>query len=255
MSDRVSLPIFEIDADDRRYGQRLQQLLRHLRKSPRSRDDLWQFVAYAMNMARLSRAQLFQDVWALWMSGRKREGFFVEFGAADGVYLSNTYMLEKTMGWRGVLAEPNPRFHQSLADNRGCAVSRKCVYGRSGETVSLLLAEVGELSRIAGVHADDATADGKRRVSEVVEVETISLNDLLIQHEAPKEIDFMSIDTEGSELDILEAFDWDRWDVRSIVLEQNHGPTRDRLRALLPAHGYRQMWPALSLWDGWYVRD
>ena len=254
MSDPLPLPVAG-DADDQaRFGKTLRTLLERLRKVRYDRDDIHQFAAFAMPLASRSQSQLFQDLWALWMSGQKRGGFFVEFGAADGVRLSNTYLLEKEWGWRGILAEPNPRFAASLAKHRRCAVSGKCVYARSGETVELLIAQEGELSRIAGLDPEDA-AEGGRRVDDVAQVQTISLNDLLTEFKAPRRIDFMSIDTEGAELQILQAFDFDRWDIGAIAVEHNYRPDRAEIGALLTAQGFRNVWPTMSRFDDWYVRD
>jgi hypothetical protein len=62
--------------------------------------------------SRERKSQLGQDVLAVSIFGDN--GFFVEFGAADAENISNTYLLEKDYGWKGILAEPNPIFHESL---------------------------------------------------------------------------------------------------------------------------------------------
>jgi hypothetical protein len=65
-------------------------------------------------------AEYFQDVWAATAIGR--HGYFVEFGAADGKTISNTYLLEKEFGWTGILAEPCRAFHSQLSYNRECII-------------------------------------------------------------------------------------------------------------------------------------
>ncbi len=240
----------ELDKDT---GKALQQVLKHLRRATYDVDDLAQFLAFAMPLAPQSKAQLFQDLWALWVSGQKREGFFVEFGAASGVALSNTYFLEKQMGWTGVLAEPNPSFAASLAEHRNCTVSSRCVYSVSGQRLNFLAAPVGEYSRIEAIAPGDSHEQSQRADAEHITVETISLNDLLVETGAPEQIDFLSIDTEGSELEILEAFDFDRWRIGAIAVEHNRTPARRGLYRLLTGKGYRRMWTAFSRWDDWYV--
>jgi hypothetical protein len=61
-----------------------------------------------------SPSQYFQDIYCLLLNRGKREGFFVEFGACDGMLLSNTWALESEFGWRGILSEPMPSWHQAL---------------------------------------------------------------------------------------------------------------------------------------------
>ncbi len=196
----------------------------------------------------LSKAQLFQDIWAQHELGWKRDGFFVEFGASDGLSNSNTWMLENHFGWRGLLAEPNPDSIESLRTHRKCQISTDCVYPVTGQTVPFRLHDFGEFS---GVCADpDAVAKGFR----MIEVPTISLNDLLVQQNAPRTIDYMSVDTEGSEFDILSAFDFDAWDVRTLSVEHNYKPVREQIFRLLKSKGYKRRYTEVSQFDDWYVR-
>ena len=84
-------------------------------------------------------------------------------------------------------------------------------------------------------------------------VETVSLLDLLIQAKAPREIDFLSVDTEGSELAILKAFDFSRFRFNAISVEHNFGPNRSSIRRCLEEAGYRQVHQDISGVDDWFV--
>ena len=255
MSELATALLAIPDALDKKAGRRLQDMLNHLRDAAYDTDDLVQFLAFAMQNAARSKSQLFQDLWALWVCGQKRGGYFVEVGAASGVSISNTYLLETQMGWKGVLAEPNPVFFESLKQNRKCTISNRCVYSASGETLEFLAARNGEFSRIAAIAPGDGHEDRKRTTAERITVQTISLGDLLATSGAPADIDFLSIDTEGSEYAILNALDFDRWRIKAIAVEHNRTPAREKLFDLLTGKGYRRMWPHLSLWDDWYLRD
>ena len=52
------------------------------------------------------KSQIYQDIFVLYTLNWKRNGFFVEFGATNGFDLSNSYLLEKDFGWKGILCEP-----------------------------------------------------------------------------------------------------------------------------------------------------
>ena len=67
-------------------------------------NDLFDLTARAYGIDKLSKSQLKQDIFVLLETGFKRNGFFVEFGATNGIDLSNTYLLEKRFGWNGILA-------------------------------------------------------------------------------------------------------------------------------------------------------
>lgn len=211
-------------------------------------------VVLKFNGGGTSKSQLHQDTFALIVNGFKRNGFFVEFGATNGFELSNTHLLEHEYGWTGILAEPATMWHSHLHKNRSCFIEEDCVWSATGETLSFDMVDSGELSTISSFSKTDG--HGKSRQNKTTyEVATISLADLLEKYSAPKVIDYISIDTEGSEYEILKNFDFDTYQFNLITVEHNYTPTRDKLLKLLTKNGYRRVFEHLSKWDDWYVFD
>lgn len=211
------------------------------------------FFAFALPRAHLSQSQIMQDLWVLHELGEKREGFFVEFGAGNGVTMSNTHLLEKRYGWRGILAEPNPTFHRRLRRERGVAIEHDCVWERTGAKASFLCTDKPAFSRLATLAPDDVfERQGRRSVAREIEVPTVSLADLLDRHDAPGSIDYVSVDTEGAERAILEAYDFGRR-VSLWTVEHNFTPEREAVHALMERRGYTRRFPEFSRFDDWYV--
>jgi FkbM family methyltransferase len=201
----------------------------------------------------VSRSQLGQDLWVLEQLNWKQGGYFVEFGATDGVLLSNTWLLEKHFGWKGICAEPNPKLFERLQQNRRCRLSPACVYRSTGERMQFVLADAyGGLADLSqgDQHVDKRNAYAT--VGDLIEVTTTSLMDLLEQHQAPAIIDYLSIDTEGSELEILQGIDWSRYQFRCITVEHNFTAQREGIRTLLEAQGYQRQ---EAQWDDWYWKE
>lgn len=195
-----------------------------------------------------SQSQLRQDIFALVASDFRREGFFVEFGATDGVSLNNTLILERDFGWSGILAEPARNWLVDLKGNRTCKIDTRCVWKTTGDTLGFTEAPRGENSAITSHMSWKRRARGTS-----YDVTTISLNDLLAEHKAPALIDYASIDTEGSEFEILNALDWSRWSFRLLTIEHNFAPQREQIHALLSAKGYHRVHEAVSRFDDWYL--
>jgi len=85
------------------------------------------------------------------------------------------------------------------------------------------------------------------------EVKTISLNDLLKKYSAPNLIDYLSIDTEGSEFEILNAFDFDTYSIKIITCEHNYSDNREKIFKLLTSKGYERKYVEVSDFEDWYV--
>jgi FkbM family methyltransferase len=199
-----------------------------------------------------SRSQLGQDVLALSFVGTQRPGFFVEFGATNGKSLSNTFLLEKHFGWTGILCEPARTWLPELQKNRTAKIDTRCVYSNSEMKVSFLETEIGELSTIEGFGTDDEHSV-TRESNHSYEVKTVTLLDLLNFHNAPKHVDFLSVDTEGSEFEILNAFDFSKYSFGVICVEHNYMGNRSKVKSLLEGNGYRHVYPELSDFDDWFV--
>jgi len=202
---------------------------------------------------RNSRSQMGQDIFVLFEVGFKPGGYFVEFGAADGVYLSNTYLLEKEFGWGGIVAEPAERWRKHLKKNRSCQIEAKCVWRDSHSVLTFNETSEGEYSTIdAYTSSDDhsrARTNGRK-----YDVDTISLEDLLDKYSAPRQIDYLSIDTEGSEYEILNSFDFSRYEFSTITCEHNFSPQKEEIFSLLTSKGYRRLLEGISSIDDWYVK-
>jgi FkbM family methyltransferase len=160
--------------------------------------------------------------------------------------------LEKELGWRGVLAEPARCWHAQLTANRSAAIETRCVWSASGATLQFNEVVAAELSTIQSFSASDFHGQ-RRRVGKTYDVETISLNDLLDQHGAPPIVDYLSIDTEGSEFEILRNFDFGKRRFSVITCEHNYTPLREQILALLTTNGYVRKHAELSEFDDWYV--
>ena len=198
-----------------------------------------------------SKAQLSQDIFALSELNYKEKGFFVEFGACDGKYISNTFMLEKKLKWNGILAEPAKEWHFNLAKNRAVNIETSCVWENSNDKLIFSEAIDPALSYLSSPNTNLKNNKSKKNY----EVSTISLVDLLKKYESPKIIDFMTIDTEGSEYKILKNFDFKTYKIKVLCIEHNYGQDRDMIYNLLKKNNYKRVYTFLSRFDDWYILE
>lgn len=204
-----------------------------------------------------SNAQLQQDLWALnhFMLNHNSDGvggYFVEFGATDGVNLSNTYLLEKSFGWKGILCEPAQSFHQQLEENRTSIIDKRCVYSRSDSLIEFHEVKNRELSGIKDFHGIGGWKD-EREDFISYPVKTVSLQDLLKSNGCPKVINYMSIDTEGSEFEIIKDFPFHEWNIECLSIEHNYSQNDFAIEELLAEKGFKRVCKSASRWDGWYI--
>ncbi len=174
--------------------------------------------------------------------GGKRDGFFVEVGAWDGEHISQTAWLERERGWRGACFEPFPHnFH-----NRTCQVASLAISGdglpREYVAVTRDRRNGGDVSYLSGFK--DSLSAHWNIISEHCDYETMQLPTMTFEQAArfyllPRHIDFLSLDTEGSEVEILRGIDLSRFSFGMICVEHNQSAQVRRMVAdLLAPPGY-----------------
>jgi len=215
-------------------------------------DESHRFLALVAEHLPKTRGQRFQDVAALLFSSGK-PGYFIEVGTGNGEYLSNSFMLEKYFSWNGILFEPDRRFHKSILSKRSALLETRPAFSLDGEVARFLeSSRSGELSTIERYKGDD----GRIRRGKINELKTVTLNTVLAEAGAPTEIDYVSIDTEGSEFEVLAGFDLDRWRVRFLSIEHNYVPgKKEELARILAPHGFRVVLEEFSGMDIWLVHS
>ncbi len=247
--------INHIIQNDPIVAKSIQELV--LTKAGVNSGDLGMLIKTYDALFRKSKSQFKQDIFVLLELNFKKNGYFVEFGASHGGDGSNTSILEEHFGWQGILAEPSKCFHHELFNTRKVHIEKKCVWKTSGET--LLFNEV-TLPGLSGLSTIDSysNSDGHshlRSEGNKYSVETISLTDLLNKYQAPHYIDYLSIDTEGTELEILSHHDFNKYKFRIITCEHNFTDAREKIHSLLISKGYKRKFTDVSLVDDWYVLE
>jgi FkbM family methyltransferase len=172
-----------------------------------------------------------------------RKGYFVEVGANEPRARSQTYHLEQA-GWTGVLVEPQPALADRLRAERKAQVFAVACSSPDNAGKTLPLHVAGPLSSL-----DRLSMAPGARPETVIEVPVRTLDSVLEEAGAPAGFDFLSIDVEGHELDVLRGFDIARWRPRLILLEDHVGDL-SKHRALKAA-GYRIVRRYEN--NGWYV--
>lgn len=164
-------------------------------------------------------SQAGQDEWVYNLIRNK--GFFVDVGAYDGVQTSNTYFLEQK-GWEGICIEANADVFKKLVKNRRSTNVNQAVTDHSGVCMF-------GIDKIGGNNS----------------IECNTLNNILKDYGCPKEIDYLSLDIEGHELNVLSCFDFDKWKVKLITVEHNlylEGSERkNKIFKLLTSKGFTRV--------------
>jgi len=187
----------------------------------------------------MSYSQFGQDLEVLKFYNNKKSGFFIEIGASDGIENSNTYLLEKLNNWKGICVEPIPYRFESLCKNRPNSLCcDKAVCNESNQELVFYIANYCDGHSGIRDYLDSNKKNVEADKTEII-VTSISFNDLLEKNNAPNFIEYLSLDTEGSELEILKSVDFEKYTFGLIDVEHNYvEPRRTQIRDLLTSNGY-----------------
>lgn len=189
----------------------------------------------------------------------KRNGVFVDVGAYDGVTFSNTLMLERDRGWTGICIEPLPDIFAQLRKNRRCACVQACIGDRDETEVEFLAVqcEFPSTRMLSGVLSEYDPRHLQRVDNElnyyggtksVIRAPMRQLLGILQEH-AISNVDYLSIDTEGSELLILRSTILSAMGNPCITVENNYNDPE--IDAALRDQGYKLH--MVIQWDRFYV--
>ncbi len=171
----------------------------------------------------------------------KKDGVFVDIGAHDGVSFSNTFFFEN-LGWKGICIEPIPEVFERLQKARKATCIKGCISDKY-DTASFLCIK-GYAEMLSGIlenyepgHVERIRKEilEKGCTSEVIPVKCYNINRLFLD-QGIQHVDYLSIDTEGGELDILKSIDFDQFDIDVIDVENNYGTA---FQNLLEPKGYK----------------
>lgn len=169
----------------------------------------------------------------LWVLSRHQTGFFVDAGCFDGSYISNTNRLER-LGWSGICIDAFPR---NFSDRPRSKVVQAVLSSESGSEVEFTVSSIPEISGISSHMCDTGW---EKFPNERVRLRTSRLQDILDEHGAPRFIEYLNLDIEGGELEVLSSFPFDRYQFGCISVEHNYRMERkSKIRSLLESHGYR----------------
>lgn len=180
-------------------------------------------------------SQYYQDMLAFLYFKGKKNGFFIDIGAYDGITINNTFIFEQ-IGWKGIAIEPQPDIFLKLQKNRTCDCYNIALSTKSEDSVDFM--KVSGSDMLSRLNLNTSNSHKKRIKSEhskpeLIKVKTLTFEDLMKNYPTIKYIDFMSIDVEGSELDIIKTIDFNKYKFGLITIENP-----DKIKKYMKEKGY-----------------
>ena len=189
-------------------------------------------------------SQVGQDKWVCEFFNYKKNGFFLDIGSHNGLYLSNTLYLEKELGWKGICVEAGKAPYSELVKNRSC------------DCVNAFVSDKNEMIDFKEMKY------GQKRDTSLQRVQSVTLESLLPLYDVPKVIDYISIDTEGFDYNVLCGFPFDKYVGILWTAEHNlyfgSSVQKDNIMNIMYRNGYVIARENVDAGDGnmfedWYV--
>jgi len=197
----------------------------------------------------------------------KTNGVYVEVGALDGIGASNTFFFETERNWTGILIEPNPVEFVRLKECNRNAIFENCAISNEEKEVNFLSIS-GPCNVLSGIidyydprhiqriqselnqYANYPITHELYSTSEVVKIQAKKLQTLFDKYNYV-DIDLLSVDVEGAELQVLQSIDYDKSNIKCILLENNYGI--DKETQFLESKGYKIL--TNIQWDVIFIKN
>ena len=200
--------------------------------------------------------QLGQDALAYSILHKKKRGFFVDIGAHDGVNINNSYLFER-LGWNGFCVEANPKTFEELKKNRKCDTYNLAIFSKNIGTTTLVASD-SECSVLDTLELN-LTQHHKGRLDELGQTKTFSVqtatfNEVMQNYPNIFHIDFMTLDVEGGEMEVLKGIDFDKYSFSVMTIEHNYTESKEeQIIDFLHTKGYRVL--LQNAWDIMFVKS
>ena len=190
----------------------------------------------------------------------KQNGVFLEIGGYDGVTGSNTYFLEKHLGWNGIIVECNPTLVEKCKNTRSCYICDKALYETDDVEITFTIPVgdeiIGGKEQLGGIKSllkPESLKAFQRcyKESKDITVKTININTLL-EGRKIYNIDYVSLDVEGGEVSILKTWDFNKHKVKFLTVEHgNISHYQKSINTLLTSKGFSLH--RNNKWDDEYI--
>jgi FkbM family methyltransferase len=161
----------------------------------------------------------------------KKNGFFVDIGAFDGVEISNSLFFERELGWKGLCVEPIPEIFARLRGNRLADCINAAAGTQDGKAEFVVLEGGFETGSHLAKEGEVAKASTRRIPVEVVDIARV------LREHGVKKIDFLSIDIEGGEMELFDHIAGTGIEIDVVAIELNMNFVE--MDARMARHGYR----------------
>ncbi len=193
-------------------------------------------------------SQFYQDYYLdHYIFAGKKNGVFLDVGGNNPIHINNTYFFKLNRNWSGLAFEPMPKMYSKWKEYRAIKCLPVAVGSRNGES-EFCECEDDYMSGIV------KTVDYNGKVSKRYKVKVLTLKSVFKKYNI-NHVDFMSVDVEGAELDVLNGIDFNEVVIDYIVIENNKGIEKEReIRSFLVMHRYKLK---ARLWIGeiWEKKD
>lgn len=172
-------------------------------------------------------------------------GFYVDVGAHDGITFSNSYFFDKERNWKGICIEPLPEVYNKLCKNRNNSINLNLAIDKKNDIVNFVcnngytemlsgIQDYLDHRHINRINTENALTGAK---TNIIQVTTKPLKDIFLENKI-NHVNYLSIDVEGAEKQVIESIDFDQVFIDVIGFENNYSDVSQPIINYLKSKGY-----------------